>query len=76
MKVENKDFWEDESIIKTQDQIAPKSADYEIYLYEKARTHFKGLRNLKAKIFGCGTGREIPEIINYVGIKKVVASDI
>ena len=76
MKVENKDFWESEKIIATQDKEVTYSNDYEIYLYKKVATNLKNKSNLKAKIFGCGTGREIPEIITNIGVKKVVASDI
>lgn len=76
MKVENKDFWENQNIIATQDKEAPYSNDYEVYLYNKVATCLKNKSNLKAKIFGCGTGREIPEVITHIGVSKVVASDI
>jgi SAM-dependent methyltransferase len=76
MKVENKDFWENQTIIATQDKEIAYSNDYEVFLYEKAKKFLKNKTSLSAKIFGCGTGREIPEIINHVGISHVVASDI
>ena len=76
MKVENKDFWESDAIIATQDKEVACSNDYEVFLYEKVATYLKNKSNLKAKIFGCGTGREIPEVISYIGVDKVIASDI
>lgn len=76
MKVENKDFWENESVISTQDRVKPTSSDYEVYLYNKVAEYLKGNQNMKAQVLGCGTGREIPEIIKYVGVDKVTAIDI
>lgn len=76
MKVENKEFWESEKIIATQDKEIAYSNDYEVYLYEKAAKYLKTKTELSAKIFGCGTGREIPEVITHIGVSKVVASDI
>lgn len=77
MKVGNKDFWEDESVIGTQDRTVAGSADYEIYLYEKVAKKFEGTaKKLKAKIFGCGTGREIPEVLEHANFDTAVASDI
>ena len=35
MKIENKDFWEIENVIYTQDYRATQTSDYEAYLYEK-----------------------------------------
>lgn len=76
MKVENKVFWENQDIIATQDQSVSSSANYEVYLYEKVVDHLRSQKNLSAKVFGCGTGREIPEIIKYIGVEHVFASDI
>jgi ubiquinone/menaquinone biosynthesis C-methylase UbiE len=76
MKVENKDFWESEKIIATQDKEVAYSNDYEVYLYEKAANYLSKKANLSAKIFGCGTGREIPEVVSHIGVQYVVASDI
>jgi ubiquinone/menaquinone biosynthesis C-methylase UbiE len=76
MKVENKDFWENDTIIATQDKEIAYSHDYEVFLYKKVADYLKNKPDLKAKIFGCGTGREIPEVITHIGVKTVVASDI
>ncbi|MFH6994836.1 class I SAM-dependent methyltransferase [Flavobacterium sp. FlaQc-48] len=76
MKVENKVFWENQDIIATQDQSVSSSANYEVFLYEKVVSYLKGKKKLSAKVFGCGTGREIPEIIKHIGVGHVFASDI
>ncbi|HEX8269175.1 MAG TPA: class I SAM-dependent methyltransferase [Flavobacterium sp.] len=77
MKVTNKDFWEFDEVIGTQDRSNPKSSDYEVYLYNKAAERFANRQTaLRAKIFGCGTGREIPEVLKYTKCKTAVASDI
>lgn len=77
MKIENKDFWEKQEVILTQDTPVPNSSDFEIYLYTKVLNHFKnGNQKLKSKTFGCGTGREIPEILKYTKFDYVLASDI
>lgn len=76
MKVQNKDFWEFDEVIGTQDRPVPSSSDYEVYLYEKAAAHLKSAPAPKAKIFGCGTGREIPEVLRHVNCESAVATDI
>lgn len=76
MRVENKFFWEDQNVIATQDRSVSSSSNYEVYLYNKVFSFFNSHENLNAKVFGCGTGREIPEVMKYIGIKNVVASDI
>lgn len=76
MKVENKSFWENQDVIATQDRTVASSANYEVYLYEKAAFHIKKNKEKIAKVFGCGTGREIPEVIKHTGVDRVFASDI
>lgn len=76
MKVENKSFWENQDVIATQDQSVSSSSNYEVFLYQKVASHFNDKKKISAKIFGCGTGREIPEVIKYIGAESVLASDI
>lgn len=78
MKIENKDFWEREDIIQTQDKSAANTSNYEAYLYEKTNNYFKklNLKIKKAKVFGCGTGREINGILKYLKIDSILATDI
>lgn len=71
-KITNKDFWEKEEIIKTQ-EVVESAAEYELFLFEKASQNQK-VR--KIKIFGCGTGREIKAIYDFFEPHKIVASDI
>lgn len=72
MKIDNKSFWEDASVIKTQDQEITKSADFEKYLFKKIITPNVN----QIKIFGCGTGREVNEIAKFFPNTHLVASDI
>lgn len=77
MRIENKDFWENESVIMTQDRTITSSSDYEVFLYLKALAFLKYKKEtFKAKIFGCGTGREINELFKYLPIESAVATDI
>lgn len=76
MKVENKFFWENQDVIATQDRSVSSSAGYEVFLYEKVAAYLNSKVKLSAKVFGCGTGREIPEVIKYIGVERVLASDI
>lgn len=78
MKIENKDFWEREDIIHSQDKTVGDTSSYEAYLYEKVKSYFTNLNVSikKAKIFGCGTGREINGILKYLSIDSVLATDI
>ena len=78
MKIENKDFWEREDIIHSQDKTVGDTSNYEAYLYEKVKSYFANLNvSIKnAKIFGCGTGREINGILKYLSIDSVLATDI
>lgn len=78
MKIENKDFWEREDIIHSQDKTVGDTSNYEAYLYEKVKSYFSNLNVSikKAKIFGCGTGREINGILKYLSIDSILATDI
>lgn len=78
MKIENKDFWEREDIIYSQDKTVGDTSNYEAYLYEKAAKYFKEnqIKIKKAKVFGVGTGREINGILKFLYIDKIIATDI
>ena len=78
MKIENKDFWEREDIIHTQDKSVGNTSNYEAYLFEKTKNYFDNLNITvkNAKIFGCGTGREINGILRFMPIDKILATDI
>ena len=76
MQVENKDFWEKDNVIISQD-IAKKSSDFEIFMMEKAKEIYANFGSIKKiKIFGCGTGREIESIAEFYHPTQMVASDI
>lgn len=76
MKIKNKDFWEKEDIIATQ-EVLHSISDFERFMLKQARGRQKGIRPIETiKIFGCGTGREIQGIAEYYNPKKIVASDI
>lgn len=75
-KIENKDFWEKEEIIKTQETYVT-AADYETFLFEKAKEKSTPSRSIfSIKIFGCGTGREVKAIADFFEPKEIIASDI
>lgn len=78
MKIENKEFWEREDIIYSQDKTVADTSNYEAYLYEKASNYFskKNIKVSYAKVFGVGTGREIHGILKYISIDKILATDI
>lgn len=78
MKIENKEFWEREDVIHSQNKTVVNTSNYEAYLYEKAKNYFSTINiSVKfAKIFGCGTGREINGILKYVPIDAILATDI
>ena len=78
MKIENKEFWEREDIIYSQDKTVADTSNYEAYLYEKASNYFskKNIKVTYAKVFGVGTGREIHGILKYISIDKILATDI
>lgn len=72
MRIENKDFWEIDDIIKT--QRLKKSSDFELFMFENSK---KRKENIEAiKVFGCGTGREVESIAEVFNPKRIVASDI
>ncbi len=78
MKIENKDFWEIEKVIVTQDYKATKTSDYEAYLYEKT-ADLAALNHLpikRAKIFGCGTAREIYGLFERLDLDECIGTDI
>jgi len=76
--ISNKKFWEDKGVIDHQNQIKPKAHGYEKYLYDLAldyvKSNDKEVENIK--VFGCGTGRELPEINNTLKPNYIKATDI
>lgn len=76
MKIENKDFWEKQDIIATQ-EVLVKATNFEVFMFENARDRYRNVGEIKSvKIFGCGTGREIESIAEFFSPTKIVASDI
>ncbi len=76
MRIENKDFWEKEAIIATQEKLK-KAADFELFMFENAAERYQSIGEIKAiKIFGCGTGRETEAIAEFYNPTKIVVSDI
>ncbi|MEI7507982.1 MAG: class I SAM-dependent methyltransferase [Flavobacterium sp.] len=76
MKIENKDFWEKDQIISTQD-IQKNAADFELFMFQEAQQRYIEYGEVREiKIFGCGTGREIGAIANFYNPDRIVASDI
>mgnify|MGYP000011417128 FL=1 len=76
MKIENKDFWEKEAIIATQEKLK-KAADFELFMLEQAAKRYQSVGEIKTiKIFGCGTGRETEAIAEFYNPTKIVVSDI
>ena len=41
MKLENKDFWEKETVIATQDQENSSASDFEIFMFDQAKERKK-----------------------------------
>lgn len=74
MKIENKDFWEKDTIIKTQ-EVLKQASDFEMFMFEKAKNRYQSKVD-GIKIFGCGTGREIESIADFYKPSRIVASDI
>ncbi len=76
MKIENKEFWEIESVIATQ-EVLKKSSAFELFMFENARKRYLSYGDIKTiKIFACGTGREIESIAEFYNPIKIIASDI
>jgi len=76
MKIENKDFWEKDDIIATQ-EVLKKASDFEQFMFQNAVDRYSKIGTVKnIKIFGCGTGREIEAIAEFFNPIKIVASDI
>lgn len=76
MKIENKNFWEREDIIATQ-EVLTSISDFEHFMFENSLKRYdkKGKIN-RIKVFGCGTGRELKGIATIYAPNKIVASDI
>lgn len=76
--ISNKNFWEDKGVIDHQNQNEPRAHRYEKYLYDLALEYVKSsdkeVENIK--VFGCGTGRELPEINNTFKPNYIKATDI
>ena len=74
MKINNKDFWENEKVIATQGLI--KTSDFENFMLDEAIKQYAPFGKIKAiKVFGCGTGREIESIAEHFHPTRIVASD-
>ncbi|MEM4171106.1 MAG: class I SAM-dependent methyltransferase [Thermoplasmata archaeon] len=74
-KFENKDFWNQADVIKSQDrEINPKLYSYEKILLDKLPLRLTD--KLRIQIIGCGTGRETFEIYHKFPNSQIVASDI
>ncbi|MCG2611249.1 class I SAM-dependent methyltransferase [Flavobacterium sp. SM15] len=74
-KTTNKEFWEDQKVIDTQDQTETILADFELFLFEQAK--IKSLHKIETvKIIGCGTGREINEVVKFFNPETILALDI
>ena len=76
MVIQNKDFWEKDNIIATQD-IVKRMSDFELFMLQKALERYQDIGSIQnIKIFGCGTGREIFGIFEFFNPKSIVATDI
>ena len=73
MKIDNKDFWEKENIIITQ-EVLKKASDFEMFMFKNVKIRNPEIATIK--VFGCGTGREIESIADFFKPSKIVASDI
>jgi len=75
MKIENKDFWENEKVIATQG--LRKTSDFENFMLDEAIKQYAPFGEIKSiKVFGCGTGREIESLAEHFHPTRIVASDI
>ena len=76
MELDNKDFWEKNTVVVSQDK-KKKSSDFEFFMFQKAKELYQNFGTIQnIKIFGCGTGREIESIAEYFNPTQMVASDI
>lgn len=76
MKVENKNFWEKQEVIATQDMTTFIS-DLEKFMFESSAKRYSNFGEIEQiKSFGCGTGREVKGIADFFKPKKIIASDI
>lgn len=76
MELDNKDFWEKNTVVVSQDK-KKKSSDFEFFMFQKAKAMYQKFGTIQnIKIFGCGTGREIESIAEYFNPTQMVASDI
>ena len=76
MIIENKDFWEKDNIIATQN-VVKHIADFEQFMFKTAKERYSKFGSIEnIKIFGCGTGREIKGIYDFFKPKNILASDI
>ncbi len=75
MHLENKDFWNEADVIQSQDKtVNPVLYPYERLMLEKLP--FAAEAGLRIQVLGCGTGREIPGIIEKFPNASIMASDI
>lgn len=76
MKIENKNFWEKNDIIVTQDTTV-SILDFEHFMFEESVKRYSKFGQIKEiKVFGCGTGRELKGIVNHFNPSQITASDI
>lgn len=76
--VPNDQFWENQSIVESQDVVEPYLFWHEDYLLNFAQHTFRRCNRKCAKIhiIGCGTGREIPCIRRIFPLAEISATDI
>lgn len=76
MKIKNKDFWEKNDIIETQ-EISKSISNFEQFMFESSLKRYEKIGKIKKiKVFGCGTGRELEGIVKFYEPIRIVASDI
>lgn len=76
MKIKNKDFWEKNDIIETQ-EISKSISNFEQFMLESSLRRYEKIGKIKnIKVFGCGTGRELAAIAKFYEPSRIIASDI
>ena len=76
MKIKNKDFWEKQDIIATQ-EVLKNASDFEVFMFEKVKErNFSIGKTELIKVFGCGTGREMKAIADFFDPIKITGSNI